>query len=650
MTRPARQDVIRALIAATALALVWATGSGRWSPDAYWRVVNAMDDWRIRTAASAAPSPQVAIVDIDERSLAAVGPWPWPRAVHAQILSALFEQDAAVVGLDIVFPDVESAPDGDQAILDLARAHPLVFAQAFDFSAAERASSTGHLSGAMHDREGEPARRLVQAPAANGYVANFFEPGSERCVGHITPRADADGTVRAIAPFIRHEGSVYPMLALQMLRCAAGGKDLDIASLAATLPRARGEGIAAIPFHRSPAGFEVIPALDLLTGKASREQIAGRHVLVGSSAMGLSDRISTPVDPWLPGVVVHAELLDWLLAEQSRGGEARPAIGWIAYAWAVLSVLLFASVFRRNAAWVALTVLALSTAIWFAVALLASRAGLALRIDPPLLVAAIFLLAQAPFEWISAQRRARAFEQRFGSYLPPLVLKGILERGDTNAFDPRRHEVTVLFVDIAGYTAMAESIEPEALVSITDRILSRLTECVYATDGTLDKYIGDALMAFWGAPVAMPDHADRAVDCARAMLRSMDALNEELLGKFPQLAGRGPIRIRVALNSGEAVVGEIGSRARRSYTALGDCVNIAARLLDYAKEVAQVLLIGQSTARRCRRQLTVPIGSTVLRGRTQPEQVYVLPEFACPQTQGIASPAASVAPETVDIG
>ncbi|AQV96377.1 adenylate/guanylate cyclase domain-containing protein [Cupriavidus necator] len=624
LKRAGRRDAVRWTIAAAALVLVSLLGSGYWAPEPYWRAVNALDDWRQGLIATEEPSAPVAIVDIDEQSLNTIGPWPWPRALQARLLGALFEQEQArAVGLDIVFPEPEPVGAGDDALLAVAGRHPLVFAQVFDFSATGRASRSGALSGATTLAADDPWERL--APVASGYIGNFFPAQQQPCTGHVTPSPDPDGAVRAIAPFIRYEGALYPMLALQMIRCANLHTDdgSRLGALATTLPQAHEAGFAAIPFHRARAAFESFSALDILSGKVPPGRLAGRYVLVGSSAMGLSDRIATPIDPWLPGVVAHAELLDWLLAEHA-GPTHRTSLGWLPLLWAGLSIPLFAWMFRSHKAAHALAVLAAGTAAWCATAVALPMAGYPMRVDLPLVVAGVFLFAQAPFEWISAQAQARAFGQRFGRYLPPEVMRQILERADEAAFEPRRHLISVLFVDIAGYTTMAESLEPEELLALTDRILTRLTEHVHAFGGTLDKYIGDAVMAFWGAPLTVPDHADRALSCARAMLDGMARLNVELNGAFPGRRGEPPIRIRVSVNSGEAVVGEIGSTVRRSYTALGDSVNIAARLLDYAREAGQPLLVGQRTARLCQQHALDLFAETALRGRLHREQVYVL--------------------------
>ncbi len=622
MKRPRQQEAVRWSIALLAALLVVLLGSGLWMPDGYWRAVSAIDDWRHRLNASTALSKQVAVVDIDEQSLATIGPWPWPRALQAHLLDLLFDHEqAAVVGLDIVLPESQTVTSGDAQLLKLAQRHPLVFAQAFDFTTGGRAPATGNLSGAQAMR---PAMR--HAPQADGYIGNFFDAQSQPCTGHITPRPDQDGTVRSIAPFIRHEGSLYPMLALQMIHCAplrTGQAQADMFSLAAMLSPARDTGHAAIPFHRARDGFEVIPAIDVLAGKVPAGKLAGRYVLVGSSALGLSDRIATPIDPWLPGVMVHAELLDWLLNEQPAPA-SRADLSWLPWLWAMASIALFATAFSKRKAWSALAVVLAATVAWCGLALSLGIAKYPMRIDLPLVVTAVFLLILAPIEWIAAQSRARAFEQRFQSYLSPAVLRELLADGKLAVFEPRRRQITVLFVDIVGYTTLAEDMEPETLVKLTDVILTRLTEHVYATEGTLDKYIGDALMAFWGAPVDMPDHADRAVACARSMIDGMARLNAEIALAFPGAVRDKPIRIRIGVNSGEAVVGEIGSAVRRSYTAIGDVVNTASRLQDLAKDVDRDLLIGTRTAALCREHALMPLMRATLRGRNQQEDVHVV--------------------------
>nr|WP_281376252.1 adenylate/guanylate cyclase domain-containing protein [Burkholderia guangdongensis] len=596
-----------------------------WHPAPYRWIGYALDDWRQTRMLSAKPETRIAVVDIDERSLDMVGPWPWPRAVIARLAQTLFVQyGAKAVALDVIFPE-QGATDGDRALLAVAHRYPLVFAQAFSFTSAKDAPHVGHLDGALPGTDGDapvgdaPVQHAsmpaASMPAATGFIGNFFNDPSV-CAGHVTPQTSLDGVVRSIAPMIRYAGVAYPMLTWQLLHCAQRRAP---ASPASALPIDT-NGLMHIPFDRALSAFDVIPALDVLTGRASADLLAHRYVLIGSSALGLTDHVASPIDPWLPAVIVHAELLSNLL--DLEAGHARaPDARWLPLVWAVGSIVGFAWLFMVRRAAAALLIVIAATAVWLAL-VATMRAIPADLAALPLVPSVIFLLAQAPIEWISSQAAIRSFELRFSRYLPPVVLKEIARSRRFTLLAPERRQISVLFVDIEGYTRLAEQMPPEALVTMTEIVLTRLTGCVHDTEGTLDKYMGDALMAFWGAPLAQPDHADRALDCARVMLRELDALNRSHV----LTPGGEPVRVRIGVNSGMALVGEIGSTMRKSYTAIGDVVNVAARLQEYAKVVQTDLLIGEETARSAMRHRLRECAHAAMRGRDAAEFLYVLDE------------------------
>lgn len=315
---------------------------------------------------------------------------------------------------------------------------------------------------------------------------------------------------------------------------------------------------------------------------------------------------------------MHGELLTELL-DQKAGDRFLPLFAWLPRMWTAATIIVFALLFRLQRANVALPALIATSSLWLAIVLW-TRAIPSDLAALPLVPASIFLLVQAPAEWIGSQAAMRSFERRFSRYLPPTVLREIMRRRGLATFSPERRKISVLFIDIEGYTRLAEQMSPERLAAMTEVIFTSLTHCVYDTEGTLDKYMGDALMAFWGAPLEQQDHADRALDCARAMLRELDVLNAS--AALPVEAR--PIRVRIGTNSGSAVVGELGSTSRRSYTAIGDAVNVASRLQEYAKVAETDLLIGQETARLTVRHPVRAFAHATLRGRVAPELLYVL--------------------------
>lgn len=587
--------------------------TGVWSPEPYRRLGYALDDWRQAQLLKTVPDSRIALVDIDERSLDAIGPWPWPRAVMARLAQNLFTQyHAKAVGLDVMFPEAGS-PDGDRALLAVAHQFPLVFAEAFALSGGADAPHAGHVGGAL-----AAGTRAVHAPVASGFVGNFFD-ATDVCVGHVTPHASADGIVRSIAPLIQYANAVYPMLAWQLIHCRAGSSSSSVSL--ASLP-VDSHGLMHIPFRHTVQALDVVPAYDVLAQNAPSALLANRYVLIGSSALGLTDHVASPIDPWLPAVVVHAELLGELLDLGSKK-DATSSAAWLPVVWTACSIVVFAVLFRMQHASIALLSMIVATSLWL-VLLASTRSVPAAVAALPLIPVGVFLLIQAPIEWIYSLAAIRSFERRFSRYLPPTVLREIIRKRELDTFKPERRQISVLFVDIEGYTRLAEQLPPEQIVAMTDVILTRLTDCVHHTEGTLDKYMGDALMAFWGAPLAQPDHADRALDCALAMLRELKELNRSAL---PVFDGR-TIRVRIGVNSGTAVVGEMGSTLRKSYTAIGDTVNVASRLQEHAKTLETTLLIGHETARQTERHRLKTCAQAALRGRDAAERLYTMDEGA----------------------
>ncbi len=609
-----RHDRTRLLIAALATALVLFLGMQSSMPSPMRRLEWLVYDWH--TSMRRAPLAQdkaVAIIDIDEASIDAIAGWPWPREIVAHLVRTLLEQyDARTVALDIVFPEPVDAA-GDKQLAQLAESKPVILSQVFDMSGRDDAPKVGQPVG------GGSFLSANTPPEADGHIANHSGLNKAACVGHISPQPDFDGQVRRIAPLIQYQQRTYPMLALAVLACGQSLTQREALQQASnSLTR---DAYIRIPYRIGLQGYTVIPAADIVSGRAPKELIAQRHVLVGSSALGLGDRVATPIHPWLPGVVLHAELISALIQEQQQPMH-RQDYRWVSWLWALGSIAVLAIAFARARARNALVLLALIASAWLLLVDYLLSHEHTINVSLPLVPLAVFLFVQAPIEWMHTQTAARSFAARMRKYLPPVVLDQLVrESRDQAAIKPARHFISVLFVDVRGYTATAETMQPERLADFTQMILSALTTEVQKQDGTLDKYMGDALMAFWGAPLAQQDHAERALKAGIGMLQAVSDINGTLPQRYPDLP---PIEVRIGIASGEAVVGELGTPQRRSYTAIGDAVNLASRLQDHAKTTTHHMLLSEATAQLLPAFPLQALPAVTIRGRSRVEPLYAL--------------------------
>jgi adenylate cyclase len=635
---------------AFALACGVLVGGRFWLPSPWLRAEAYLIDVYQRVFLDDAPETRIVVVDLDEASLAALGAWPWPRARLARLVEALLDEHrAAAVGLDLVLPEPGDAA-GDRALGELARTRPLVLAQVFDLAGRSPSLRVGRLippsgaaggdgSGAHSDvvrTSSAGASTSARWPQATGFIANHAGFAGARCAGHINYRPEADGQVRHLPPFVRWEGVDFPAFSIAMLQCAGalalsgastadggaphGARSLRLPPLA-PVPLTR-DGDWRIPWTRAVGAFAVIPAAEVLDGSAPPDLLRGALVLVGSSSLGLSDLVGTPVSSALPGVMVHAQALSWLLDQ--LGQPPPPAwAAWLPWAWLLVTMALLGWMMSRGSAGVALAVLGGFALAWVWCAHLVLGAAWAERAMPPLVAYGVLFLVGAPVEWMFNQRVSRRLYLAFRDYLPQPVLDRLMRQDPAQAMAVTRRELTILFADIENSTAMAERLAPEALAEFTRGVLECMTRAIHASGGTLDKYIGDGVLAFWGAPLPVPDHADLALEAVQGIRRELAALNA-----VRAASGEPPVVVHVGVNSGEVVVGDLGTRFRRTYTVMGEAVNLAHRLQALSRDRRAFALVGDGTAARARRVALAPFDEVPLRGLTQPQQVFRLAEDA----------------------
>ncbi|SDA42794.1 adenylate cyclase [Janthinobacterium sp. 344] len=612
--------------------------------DTMARLDAMLGDWRMRFYAPQLDS-RIVIVDIDEKSLARVGRFPWSRDIQARLVRQLTgHYGVATLGFDIAFPEADTssgyavlqglaqgelagvaglpaqleklrpAMDYDGLFADAMRGQPVVLG----YSVSER-QAKGVLpqpAFTVADLNG----RTVTAYVARGYEANIAPlQAAARGAGIFTALTDADGVVRSSTLLQRIGDGYYPSLSLAtaavylQARAIAprftatadtlSARQLDNAGLEHIVlftPRGAtaipvGEALTTTVQYRGTGGpdggaFRYVSASDVLAGTVPHALLQGAIVLVGTTAPGLNDIRATPVNAEYPGVEVHANLIKSILDGRFK---ARPDY---ALALELVQILLFgvllagALAVLPPAGVMLVTLGALTLTIAINLYLYAVRDLVLGGAVVLLLIVALFIVNLA-WGYFFEVRKGRALVARFGEYVAPELVAEMADNPQRYTMDGENRELTVLFADVRGFTAISEQLAPAALREYINEYLTAMSHDIRDSHGgTLDKYIGDAVMAFWGAPVAFPDHASRAVASALLMQQSAARLN----GQF---AARGwpPLRIGIGINTGPMHVGDMGSRIRRAYTVMGDSVNLAARLEGASKRYGVGIVVGPAT-------------------------------------------------------
>jgi adenylate cyclase len=592
--------ILRGLIALVALAiggwLQWHDGPAFTAAANEW-----LRDKTIQLQAKTAPERRVLVIDIDESSVAQL-PWPWPRARIADLVELVLADGARGVALDILL-EKPADTSGDMRLAMLASHGPVVLAQMFDYLHDAAPLASGRLIG------GRPARATAGTPSAHGYLANHATFAVARHAGNIGVLPDADGTLRRLPMRTTYQGQVYPTLSLALLECCGAASAAD--------PPVR--AVESIPYSRARSAYDVVKARDVLAGRRPPGMARDRLVLIGSSSLSLGDRISTPLGASSAGLLVHASMLTSLLDRQ-QGLAPAPLPGRaIAFAFTLAVVLLTGYTLPRMAAAANALLLGASAFVWLGVVwLLAPRDPVFAPAAP--LFCCLYLLAVAvPFQWELAQRRSRQLLGTLRQYVAGAVVDELLRSDLQDPLAPRRLEVTTLVADMEGYTGQVESLSLEDASRLTTEFLDCLTRPVLEHRGTLDKYTGDGLVAFWGAPLPDDDHADLALDAAASILREVARFSALRVAN-----GKPALRVRIGIESGTAMAGDYGTAARSIYTAVGDSVNTAARLEQAARDYPHDVIIGEGTASRARRHRLLPLGERQLRGKERSLRIYTL--------------------------
>ena len=602
------------VIAVFAIGLSAAT---QWLPDAM-RLYPG-DEWLrdrfVQLRASALPETRISLVDIDEASIAALGPWPWPRTRVADLIERLLADDGARgVALDIIFSEAGNA-EGDLRLAMLGEHGPIVFAQAFDYASTRPwPLRTGTLAGGMAAPDYPGGRAAV----ASGYIGNHDLLGRVRFVGNIGFVPDRDGTLRRIPPVTRFENRVYPALSRALFDCCAQGGSIA-PFVDARSADVDSDGFSRVEFGRQLSSYTVLSAASILENSAPRQLLRDRLVIVGSSALGLSDRVATPLFFSTSGFLVHASALSSLLDQQ----QGQPYVKWPGKWLALLFTVVIASgaayAFPRFSALANTLMLGAASALWLLFSYPITAHDMWFSPTGPIWSNFFLLAVAVPFGWQTAQQKSRRLLGTLQQYVAKAVVHELLRSDLKDPLAPRRLHVTTLIADMEGYTSQVEHLPMEDAANLTRQFLECLTGPVLATGGTLDKYTGDGLVAFWGAPLPLQHHADFAVDAAIEIVKNVRNLSQKRMQQ-----GFSSIRVRIGIESGIAIAGDFGSSLRSIYTAVGDSVNTASRLEDAARHYPHDVVIGKGTVDGSTRHQFRLLGERMLRGKEKPTTLFTV--------------------------
>ena len=592
----------------------------------------------------------VVIVDIDEKSLKELGQWPWSRNKFAKVIDNLTSMGAGVIGLDIVFAERDNSspvkvmreaglelkglPDYDKIAADSIGNSPTILGYIF---ALENDGIKPSGSPAVSSIVVEKGRGEVDF-LINPYRATLNIPQIQNAAyssGFFNTVPDSDGIVRSVPLLMRYDGVVYPALSLEMVRAAAGVKKIEVFYDEIGV---RGVAIGKIEIptdrfgrllvnYRGPAKtFKYISAADIYSGKIDKKEIEGKFVLIGTSAAGLLDLRATPFDSVYPGVEAHANAIDNMLKgdfmyRPSWAEGANVALIFATVA-ATVAVVSFASAGISSV----LFVLLAGSLLYFEYFMLFND-GIVLNVLFPLMAMSLTFVSLTLMNYFLESRQKDFIKAKFAKKVSPAVVEDLLKHSDMNSFEIKEKFVTIFFSDIRGFTTLSEAMgSPKALIGLLNEYMTPMVDIIVKSKGTVDKFIGDAIMAYWNAPNEVANHQDAAVSSAVTQIKALQELNKRLIEEK-----KPTIDIGIGINTGDVTVGEMGSYGRADYTIIGDPVNLASRLEGLNKPYHSHIIISEFTKSGLKNDYIIrELDLVRVKGKHEPVAIFEVLDFGVP--------------------
>lgn len=598
----------------------------------------------------------VVIVDIDDKSLAKLGQWPWPRTRIADMIQNLTGNGAVAIGFDVVFseadrlnPDLVASqmrylddatraklrelPTNDQILADAIRRSRVILGETGQSVITSEIDKALPFTGVATVGEEGAERFLFEFPGLLRNVPVIEKVAAGR--GLFTIRTERDGLIRRVPMVMRAQGNIMPSLSLEILRVVTGTPTLLVRTDKTGIRAVRLKGVEIptdengqlwVHYARQDPSIYV-SAADVFDNTVPPSRIAGKLVLIGTSAVGLNDIKTTPVSRAMPGVEIHAQVLESVLTGASI---SRPNYALGVELLTAMFIGLLVVIFTPNLGPVRLVLVGAAFAAiligvsWFFYA----RYRYLIDFTYPLFSTTAIYITFIFASFVREQRQRVQIRGMFAQYMSPVLVEQLAQSPEKLVLGGEEREMTIMFSDVRGFTSISETYkhDPQGLIALMNRFLTPLTDVIIDQKGYIDKYMGDAIMAFWNAPLDDPDHQVNACEAAIRMLEKIDEVNK---AREDEAAHGGhvyiPLNVGIGLNTGIGVVGNMGSDLKKNYSVLGDSVNLASRLEGQTKEYGFPIIVGSKTALAAKDRFAIlELDFIMVKGKSEPEVIYAI--------------------------
>lgn len=592
----------------------------------------------------------VVIVDIDEKSLKELGQWPWERIKVAQVLNNLTEAGVGIIGLDIVFSErdnsspkyvaefigLEDSPldeiDYDEILAKTVANTPTLLGYVFQVDESTKSSSEDIFLNipAIFIEKNLTDDYLI---TPNKAILNLeILQDSAYSSGFFNALPDDDGIVRSVPLVMKYQNEIYPAISFEMVRIAkdiskviinydsVGVESMEFGDVNVPIDRF---GRLYVNYRGGERSYKYLSAVDIYNGDFDPKEVEGKFVLIGTSAQGLLDLRTTPFGTRFPGVEIHANVIDNILSEDFL---FKPSWVEAADMLFIISIGLITAILLSFTNPISMFFIAIASigSVFLSTYYLLFEYGFILNVVFPLISSASIIFIANLVSYFLETKQKELIKGKFATKVSPAVMEDLIKKGDTDVFSAQDREVTVFFSDVRGFTNISEAMpSARALIKFLNQYMNPMVDIIVKRDGTIDKFIGDAIMAYWNAPNDVDSHQDKAVESAVEQIRALKPLNEELSKeKLPY------VDIGIGLNTGVATVGEMGSTGRSDYTVIGDPINLGARLESLCKGYGAKILISQFTKAGLKKNyLMRDLDLVRVKGKKEPVEIYEVLEF-----------------------